>query len=716
MEGADVPRVSFGVAAESSPRGLRVTAGSLTWVGVLGAHTRGERVELRVEQRVREGTSAFDWIVDVASALPLPGAAWLELAAHLWAVDEDGCVELVDGRRPTDECLRLALEERATKTAKRTARVLSTETLHQFDDAMRFADVRVGRGDEAFFVGIGPKSAWKLGAGRGPASHVSDVSELGGRPYLLDTLEATDGEVLAAVYDAESHRCRLLPHATDGDFDTALELTLSVAPVAFFRAEGLLAIVGGGEFVAIPADPPGGPGASLPLPKLGAYAPARPHRIGRFVTSGTTERRVNVGWSLHDFGWIDLRGEFPKVPIETHGMPTFMRVVGESLYFVDEKGLSAARGGEPARVIAGGTFHGAFIEADSAWLGDQRGRPAIIRVHLEDGSVLQRIELTVFPATIARVGRSLVVHSTSAFAIVDEAGGILAQSDQRREGRSVALADGTTFVNAGEELAVLAPDGSMRRRRTMPYDGCLEGASREHALFGSASTGWERVAPDVLHVLDANGSTVATTSIRREDGVHIPHYVAEAGLVRRSAITGGDHFLLVTEGGRALVRHRIASHDSPAREAQRTSWISPARHDETQRRGVTYSPRDDWPEAGLTVRASALLATSSTYGGTTGVSQGPAIEAHDGAVVVLVDCELCEGGLELTGPSVVVLFRCRFGNKPWSLGRAGRVLVSECAWSGRIPVSGGEGCAIHHDGHAHFTRFTSGGGTLERLA
>ena len=48
-----------------------------------------------------------------------------------------------------------------------------------------------------------------------------------------------------------------------------------------------------------------------------------------------------------------------------------------------------------------------------------------------------------------------------------------------------------------------------------------------------------------------------------------------------------------------------------------------------------------------------------TYGGTTGVSRGPALQAEDRSTATLVGCTLVNGGwLRLQGSSTILLFGC----------------------------------------------------------
>jgi hypothetical protein len=253
---------------------------------------------------------------------------------------------------------------------------------------------------------------------------------------------------------------------------------------------------------------------------------------------------------------------------------------------------------------------------------------------------------------IVELPRGLLLLGMSFWRWVELDGRIIEQSADRRDAAWARLADGTVACSAGEEVLVVGPDGALRRRLLLPYDGQIVGATETHVIFGPTSGGIPRVTPDGLYAIDARGEITErlAMNVRPERTFYAGGSTGDSGLFLPDA-------LLLCERGR-LVRWKPA----PAGDSVR-AVIEPK--PSRMERGVrsvkwdTYNPRDDWPEAGLEVQREDLVAVGGTYGGTTGVAASEALVVDDGSIATLVDCTLENGGgARVLRGSTLILVGC----------------------------------------------------------
>ncbi len=235
--------------------------------------------------------------------------------------------------------------------------------------------------------------------------------------------------------------------------------------------------------------------------------------------AGKTER-VTTGRMT----WVDLDGDRPDE--ESAWPEQTIRVTGAAgaLWASGPQGLWRLAPGEPLRRLAVGACWAASAEGPLAWIGT-RPTPDVCQVaELEwsTGKERWRARVPEVPYELHRVGRGLVVAGFRWFALLGEKGELQARSDSRRETGFARLRDGSAAVSAGRDCAVLSPDGGLRRRIELPYDGRILGATADHFVFGPPPGGGLRPEPDSLLAIDGNGAITARAPLTGASAARLP--------------------------------------------------------------------------------------------------------------------------------------------------------------------------------------------------
>ncbi len=297
-------------------------------------------------------------------------------------------------------------------------------------------------------------------------------------------------------------------------------------------------------------------------------------------------------------------------------------------------------------------------------------------------------------------GGGTIASAMTRFTWLDAAGVIRASSSERRDVGLAAVVDGTLAVSAGEEVIVIGADGALRRRLSMPYDGQIVGATATHFIYGVISGGWQRTEPDAISALDADGNVTARISLARTARGVPAHFCpsrlsALGGEARDTGTVAGDDLFILDANG-ALRRWDTAP---PAQEGtiDPPAVLREARNLRSEK-GGTYNPLDDWPEPGVDVASAPFFASECTYGGTTGVSAGPAILVRDGAVATLYRCRLVTGDRgQLQQASTAVLIACTLeadGSGQWQLEPNCHLVLIDCKIPSSLQIVLGEGASV----------------------
>jgi hypothetical protein len=672
-------------ADDTDPGGLVLRSGSFMWVGAWAAdlerRAKHERVRVTASQAGVIATADV-WVLDVLRQLPLPPPAFIALARFFWTHHAARAEAFADGAAPTDMCLWRALcatDPRARTITRHTFAREVVATL-PFEGA-GISEVALRASGEPVWIVFAPGGVSKIGVmtSTGPRHH--DVGITGERVYLVAPLDDPREDPLVATYAHMTSSVRVFVRALRGDFDEPLVFTMAAAPTCFFIAEGRLWLHGPGETVGIAVDDARrrvhADDVRIAQPSQRGAVTERPIRIGPYITGAYIEPGADPKKAVRSLSWVDLRAPSRALCIGTAGSPQAMFVHDGALIATSYGALHRARPGEVATVVAKGAFLGAAVAADGIWVGETfAGGQYVTRLDPLDGTVRSRTEVPFLVHTLVAVGDDVLAMSSMQIAYVRASGERLVMTAQRREVGHAVLSDGTVVFCAGEELVVVK-DGAVVRARAMPYDGTIIGSVVDHALFGPATGGgFERSPPDGVHMIDARGESVAILRPEAEKPPYVPMTRTwPRGALRTSRVGDASSVFLIEQGGRTLSRHRPCAAGRETRGAASAPWQTPSREAERIVQFDTTNPRDDWKVPGLEVRGRGLVAIGCTYAGTTGVAPGPAIEAHDGAVVVLVDCDLREGGLDVQGDSVVILVRCTVGTKARTVSPTSRVFA-----------------------------------------
>jgi len=694
-------RVDFRLATDLERDGIAIEAGRLHWVGPLAppststqasaANRTLRRFALDVVDSHAVG-NAVDWVIEHIRELPLCPAAFLDLAAWWWTTDPSTARAIADGRRTVDRCLELALLERDPEPSDVPSVEIVRDVVVRLEAPGSYVgSVRRRRDGRLAFVTSASNGGDVHLCVHGAEGTATCGVPAGERLVFVEAIGDADG--VYATYDFATKRCVVFGSSVTGPFEPRFETTLPSLPTHTFVVEGLRFIHCQGESVGVPVESNGttrrgGDELRIPQPPPGFTSAERPYCVGRFVTGASMAIDERGRPTPRTLRWFDVHATSEPIDIGCAGSPPCVRVVGDVAWLSSTGALHRARGGEPAEVVAKGIFWGIAIRGDEIFLGETSGTDCFVsRRSLVDCRVLARGPVNSLPWELVTTPRGVLAFDSSRWTYLSDDGVVLASSLARRQTSIVRLEDRTIVAAAGEELIVLAPDGTIVRRRMMPHDGAIVGRVGGYAVYAMASGGWERVRPAAIYFVDADGAIAGRYEFEIDSPPFIETRVTwENGERAVRAVIDADAIVASTTRAGAVEVVRL--HPVPAtgkRAVHSAGWVEPPRFEQRVDRGATYDPRDDWKEPGLAASGLAVVAVDSSFRGSTGVFEASAIEARDGAVVVLDRCDLPDGGIEINGDAVVILVDCSIGTKPVSPGGTGRIFRFDTKREGSGP-------------------------------
>jgi hypothetical protein len=379
------------------------------------------------------------------------------------------------------------------------------------------------------------------------------------------------------------------------------------------------------------------------------------------------------GWLAKELVWTHLeRNERVVFPWERL-LFKLVEVEGV-LWGVSTDGLWKLVGGEePVRVWSGSAW-GLAIDRGVAWMG-LRSTSFLASIDLATGAEIMRMPAEQYAHDVWRVPGGVVIGG---FRIIVD-GKIVATSEPRSTTGVAVIADGTAAVSSGEQVAILEASGAVRWRAPMPYNGAVRCATRDRFVFGPNDGVFGGVEPDALIAFDREGRITA----------RLP------GKFQGAIVSDGE-WVYANESNRGLLRW------NPRGEASAAVPAPPVRR--ATERGVTrlgyvtHNPRDDWPEIGIEIAQCHALLIDGTYGGSTGVSPGLAVQVTDGAIATFVGCNLTQSvdGEVVQRGATVFAIGCQLPvGMRWTLGRDCHFVAIDCSNApGQTVIASGQGANV----------------------
>lgn len=387
----------------------------------------------------------------------------------------------------------------------------------------------------------------------------------------------------------------------------------------------------------------------------------------------------NTGWISERLSWVHLDENREPIRQPWNHKVVNLAPVGDGLLSASEDGLYRATWSRDPEQLLAGNFTWLDVDGAAIWVADWDCLRKLDRTSMRELLAVKPGHLTFHVHPLCG---GFIARDTFRWTWYDDAGSVRYTTDTRRDTGFARLADGTVACSAGEEVAVFGSDGELRRRTRLPFDGQIVGATGSWFVYGAVSGGTPRAESDAMYAIDGDGRLVERLPTRFSRPVRTFYAGGSTG---DSGAIGRDG-VLVSESDR-LLRWRV-SRDPDDRRAV----LAPSRRVERKAQSVKderNNPRDDWPEPGRAVFCEDFYAVGSSYGGTYGAVPDAAVTVDDGAVAVLVDCEIGVGGLKVKRGSSIVLVDCTIGSiSQWSLDPRCHVALVDCKISAPFEVAG----------------------------
>jgi hypothetical protein len=657
-------------------------------------------IEVRALQGGGENASApesdlFAW---TTAALLLPPLGLLAFAEQLVRVDADRAAALRDGRLPGSIALRVVLAEVMQKSdvallswSRRTVWTPESKQTTIIDPIW----LKDGR---LVWMTFGPGQPWRIMQERDGTIEVQVLDGDEARPVFLPHHDGTD-DPMVAMWLPRVQRCKLWPAAWQSDWTTSFEVDMTVMPGSWLRHGDWL-------WVLAPACTSGvkisgvEPGRVVTWDSGTALGDVFRHALhdGRWLTVPTVEPGANGRMRRGSLQWIDLEHALEPVPIGCSERPHVSRC-GEYWWFSAGDDVRVGRAGEVPVVERCGFVHAALATEDRLYVGASAGGTSHLEaLDLQTRSALWRLDDTPMPSVMMPVPGGIMLASATQFWLIRATGQVMYRSESRRDVTWQWMPDGHFAVAAGEELAIVAPNGALSGTRLMPWGGVLTGIMGDYLLYGPGAVGWDQWAQLGYWLLNHEGDTVAKLPFKGPtNGDYIPIQTrwTHEGLVWTAPVFE-DRLIACENQTRSIQEHALRQSGATAEQPEgdspeqqpRPTWLRSTRENEQIKKWHTTNPRDEWPEAGVVFRQEGATCVDSHYAGTTGVAPGPSVALHDGASVLMVGCTLEPGGIEIHGGSTLWLVHCELGDREWSLGGHGRVVVVNCRIDGQPSISG----------------------------
>ncbi len=434
--------------------------------------------------------------------------------------------------------------------------------------------------------------------------------------------------------------------------------------------------------------------ARIAIGEAGLLRGYEPLVIDGWLVSCGPEPRNTEECTLH---WLHLAtGE--------HQVYRFLAARGwtvhrNALYFTNAKGLSVSRPHEPPELLcargdlmtvaSAGANPGCLLVGAKTGVErfDAEGAPLGV-VPLPDGVSYQ---------TCVRFGEG-AIFGYGAWAYVGSEG--LLACGEKSGSLQVGHLPGHLYgwpaashMRAGHTLFRAGAGGSLQRTE-LPFDFVIDWQCETAALLRPTSVGFESPPRGLFWV--GGGDVVRLLSESEEHMEQLlapsrtpyPHAVVRRGFAddrgvwlcsrRFDALHRWQPAKAMADSG--SMDDALAFLGEPlAREAP--PWLAPApvvRHRKERKTGFqTHNPRDDWPLPGLLVDDAVVVCTECAYGGTWGVVEDAAVRLERGGQALLVDCELVQGGVRVSGRSTLILVRCTSKEPIW-VEAGSHVVLLDC--------------------------------------
>lgn len=609
---------------------LRVGAETIEWCGPAVAEPDAPLLRVALDRGSERGAALADALdAGDASAIgrvveQMPAApGFLDaLAHHCWERDAEACFSVATRRIPAEPTWMRALARVGVARGSLVATPVPDAELAVLgtpEPGLRFDDVRMLPNGTIVALEIPDRDVeprlqrarLSITAPDGELSRVELDAPQGTSLALPIPARADENAIAVSWYNGSAQRAVLRLVTPRGAVEREWQCDLSSSPQRFSRWDGGIWIHTSTQHLRF-GD------SAQPLAaydRIGAQVPGpvQVQVLGtRVLVLATPGYRPESGQVAERAAWVDLDARLP------------------------DEGFAWDRAIQWPKVVA------LLLDGDSVWLGDHED---VVRLD-KTGRELARTRVAHWMDSLCRVPHGVVAYSMNGWSYVGDDGAIRA-SGEGREVACVVLADGTAFVSQGEDVIVIAPDGVPRAVR-LPYDGRVIGSTDTHAVFGPCQRTWEsKLTPDAYYAIDGAGALAARVPIGT---LSAPTYRPPT-CTRRALLFVETRGRLLSLEPRAprVMPEQLQVPPPPLRVERGVSSV----------RGHTYNPRDDWPEPGIAIYASDLYARGCTYGGTTGVSPGPAVEVDNGAIAVLYECVLTGADwLRVERGSTVILVEC----------------------------------------------------------
>lgn len=700
--------VTIRMAPDALSSGVDIGPGGLRYVGDIAqtADSTNETADsprwcIEVEALLgggdKEAAVENDFFAWTTAALLLPPNGLMEFARRLVDQDPERAAALRDGRLPGSSTLRVVLTDVMRRVEVQRldwpGRTLWAPESDRtgIDSPTYLEDGRVA------WLTFGPEQPWRVMQSRDGVIEAQLLEGKAVRPVFL-THHDREEDVMVAMWLPAEKRCKVWPAAWQGDWETTFEVDMTVMPTSWLRHGEWLWVLAPACTSAVKVD---GDDRNrvITWDSGNALGELFQHSLhdGRWLTVPTVEQSPNGRMRRNSLQWIDLKQELDAVPIGCSARPNVCRQ-GEEFWFAGSDDVRCGRAGEATHVVRPGFAQAVLATEERVYVGAMHGGSqslqALDRQTLRE---LWRLDDTPLPSTLLAIPGGIMLGSSTQFWLIRESGEVVYRSESRRELTWQFLPDGHFAVAAGEELAIVAPDGSLARTRLMPWDGVLGGVVGELLLYGPGTSGWTQQTPAGYWLLNHEGDTVAELPLNGPpEGQYVPLQTQWGGQGRLLAVSLFEGRMLsmlskthgVQELGPLRPTTAVETGHAESTQVPLPAWLRPPRSHEHKVGWHTTNPRDDWAEAGVVFRQEGAVCVRGSYGGTTGVCPGNSLALHDGASVVMLGCTLQPGGIEIHGDCTLWLIDCEVGDLPWSLGGQGRVVLVNCRVSGAPPVWG----------------------------
>lgn len=693
----------FAITVREAPQdmisGIDMDADGLRYVGQVLPDTASDNenrhlprlcIEVRSLQGGGERTSAPESVVDVwtTAALLLPPVALHAFARRLVQVDPERAAAIRDGRLSGSMTLRAVLAEVMQKAEVALLTWSHRTVWTPASNQITASDPTWLRDGRVVWMTSGQGQPWCVLQERNGSidAHVLDDDEA--RPLFLPHHDGSEDH-LVAVWLPRAKRCKVWPEAWRGNWTLCVEVDMTVMPVTWLRRGDWLWVIAPMCTSGVKIGSPDS-GRVVTWDTATAAGDAFQHAIhdGRWLTIPTVKPGANGRMRRESLQWMDLEQELEPVPIGCSGRPHVSRC-GDRWWFSAGDDVRVGRAGDLPVVERTGFVHAALATEDRLYVSAPAGGTNWLEaLDPTTRHVLWRLDDTPMPSVLMPVPGGIMLASATQFWLVRATGEVMYRSESRRDLTWQWMPDGHFAVAAGEELAIVAPDGALSGTRLMPWGGVLMGMVSGHLLYGPGTIGWDQWAPLGYWLLNQQGDTVAKLPLRGPAyGEYVPIQTqwTHDGRVLTAPVSG-DRLITCENKTRSIQEHRVRSPDTTATPPHGDSkehrppptWLGPVRANERIAKWHTTNPRDDWPEAGVRFRQEGATCVGSHYAGTTGVARGPSVALHDGASAVMLACTLQPGGIEMEGDCTLWLIDCELGDQEWSLGGHGRVVAVNC--------------------------------------